>query len=108
MYFDGSLMATSVGASIILVSPVGDRLRYTIRLHFTTSNNMVEYKALIHGLRITSDLGTRGIYMRGDSKLAMDQVMKDASCRDDKMIVYCNEVRKLEERFDGIELHHVL
>jgi hypothetical protein len=38
----------------------------------------------------------------------MDQVMKDASCQDDKMAAYCQEDRKLEERFDGIELHQIL
>jgi ribonuclease HI len=108
LYFDGSLMGTGVGAGVILVSPSGDCLRYTIRLLFTASNNMAEYEALIHGLRITSDLGARRIYVRGHSKLVMDQVMKDASCQDDKMAAYCQEDRKLEERFDGIELHQIL
>ena len=34
--------------------------------------------------------------------------MKEASCHDEKMVAYCDEVRRLEERFDGLELHHVL
>jgi hypothetical protein len=34
--------------------------------------------------------------------------MKEASCHDSKMVAYYNEVRKLEERFDGLEHHHML
>jgi hypothetical protein len=37
----------------------------------------------------------------------MDQVMKNASCHDDKMEAYCNAVRALEDKFYGTELNHV-
>jgi hypothetical protein len=42
MYFDGSLMAMGAGDGVVLVSPVGDQLRYVIQLHFTASNNVAE------------------------------------------------------------------
>jgi hypothetical protein len=34
--------------------------------------------------------------------------MKEASCHDGKMVTYHDEVRKLKERFDRLELHHIL
>ena len=34
--------------------------------------------------------------------------MKEASCHDNKMVAYYNKIRKLKERFDGLELHHIL
>jgi hypothetical protein len=37
----------------------------------------------------------------------IDQVMKNASCHDDKMEAYCNAVRAFEDRFYDIELNHV-
>jgi hypothetical protein len=37
----------------------------------------------------------------------IDQVMKNASCHDDKMEAYCKAVRSLENKFYGIELNHV-
>jgi hypothetical protein len=37
----------------------------------------------------------------------IDQVMKNASCHDDKMEAYCKAVRALEDKFYGIELNHV-
>ena len=57
MYFDGSIMAPSSGAGVVLISPKRSRLRYTIRLHFLASNNTAEYEAIINGLRITIELG---------------------------------------------------
>jgi hypothetical protein len=37
----------------------------------------------------------------------IDQVMKNASCHDDKMEAYCKAVRALDDKFYGIELNHV-
>ena len=50
MYFDGSLMKNSAGAGIVFISPLGVRMRYMVRLHFPSSNNITEYEALINGL----------------------------------------------------------
>ena len=33
--------------------------------------------------------------------------MKESSCHDAKMATYCQEVRWLEDRFDGLELNHI-
>ena len=33
--------------------------------------------------------------------------MKESSCHDAKMEAYCQEVRRLEDRFDGLELNHI-
>jgi hypothetical protein len=33
--------------------------------------------------------------------------MKEASCHDEKMEVYCNAVHRLEDKFDGLELNHI-
>ena len=59
MYFNGSVMAPGSGAGVILISPDGSRLRYAIHLHFSTSNNTMEYEALINRLCIAIELGTR-------------------------------------------------
>jgi ribonuclease HI len=56
MYFDGSLMKMGGGAGLLFISPLGVHMRYVIQLHFATSNNVVEYKALIAGLRIAVEL----------------------------------------------------
>jgi ribonuclease HI len=107
MYFDGSLMKTGAGAGLLFISPLRKHLRYVLRLHFTTSNNVAEYKALVNRLRIAIELGVRRLDTRGDSQLVIDQVMRTSHCRDPKMKAYCDEVRRLEDKFYGLELNHI-
>jgi ribonuclease HI len=107
MYFDGSLMKTGAGAGLLFISPLGKHLRYVIRLHFSASNNVAEYEALVNGLHIAVELGVWRLDARGDSQLVIDQVMKNSHCYDRKMEAYCDEVRRLEDKFYGLELNHV-
>jgi ribonuclease HI len=107
LYFDGSVMKTGASVGLLFVSPLGEHMRYSVRLHFPASNNMAEYEALLCGLKIAIEIGIKHLDVRGDSQLVIDQVMKNASCHDDKMEVYCKDVRALEDKFYGIELNHV-
>jgi hypothetical protein len=58
-------------------------------------------------LHIAIELGVRRLDARGDSQLVIDQVMKNSHCRDRKMEAYCDEVRRLEDKFYGLELNHI-
>jgi ribonuclease HI len=107
MYFDGSLMKTGAGTDLLFISPLGEHVRYVLRLHFPASNNMAEYEALVNGLRIAAKLGVRCLDARGDSQLVIDQVMKNSHCRDRKMEAYCDQILRLEDKFYGLELNHV-
>jgi ribonuclease HI len=106
MYFDGSLMKSRAGAGLLFISPLGKHVRYVLRLHFLASNNVAKYEALVNGLCIAVELGVRRLDARGDSQLIIDQVMKNSHCRDRKMEAYCDEVRRLEDKFYGLELNH--
>jgi ribonuclease HI len=106
MYFDGSLMKIGAGAGLLFISPLGKHVHYVLRLHFPASN-VAEYEALVNGLCIAIELGVRCLDARGDSQLVIDQVMKNSHCRDQKMEAYCDEVRRLEDKFYGLELNHV-
>jgi ribonuclease HI len=87
--------------------PLGKHLRYVLRLHFPASNNVAEYEGLVNGFHIAIELGVRRLDAHGDSQLVIDQVMKNSHCRDQKMEAYCDEVRRLEDKFYGLELNHI-
>ena len=53
------------------------------------------------------ELGATRLYVRGNLELVVDQVMKESSCKSPLMTAYYQEVCKLEDKFQGIELHHV-
>jgi ribonuclease HI len=107
LYFDGSVMKTAAGAGLLFISPLGEHMWYAVCRNFPASNNMAEYEALLCTHRIAIETGIKRLDVRGDSQLVIDQVMKNASCHDNKMEAYCNVVRALEDKFYGIELNHV-
>jgi ribonuclease HI len=74
-------------------------MRYVEHLHFLTSNNIAEYEALLCGFRIAIEIGIKCLDVKGDSQLVIDQVMKNASCHDEKMEAYYNAVRALKDIF---------
>jgi len=100
-------MAPDSRARVVLIAPDRSRLCYAIRLHFLVSNNATEYEALINRLCIAIELGATRLYVRGDSELVVDQVMKESSYKSPLMAAYSQEGRKLEDKFQGIEQQHV-
>jgi ribonuclease HI len=107
MYFDRSLMKKGASVGLVFVSLHRVSLKSMVHLHFSASNNVADYEALINGMRITIKLGIRWLDIKGDSQLVIDQVMKESSCHNPKMAAYCQEVRKLEDKFDSLELNHI-
>ena len=92
----------------MLVAPTGEHLWYVIWMHFSremSTNNTAEYEGLLAGLRIAVGLGVKKLIVRGDSQLVVRQVNKDYQSLLTE--AYVDEVRKLEERFDGIQAEHV-
>jgi ribonuclease HI len=77
-------------------------------MHFPAFNNAVEYETLLHGLRIAMALGICRLKVLGDSLLVVNKANKEWSCLDAKMLLYCQELRKLENNFDGLEYLYML
>jgi ribonuclease HI len=77
MYFDGSLNIDGAGAGMYFISLSKDKLRYILCLHFLASNNIAEYEAALHGLRIAIELGVKCLQVYGDSALIINQLNKD-------------------------------
>jgi ribonuclease HI len=77
-------------------------------MHFPAFNNAVEYETLLHGLRIAMALGICRLKVLGDSLLVVNKANKEWSCLDAKMLLYCQELRKLENNFDVLEYLHML
>jgi ribonuclease HI len=108
MYFDGSLKLKGAGAGVLLISPTGEQLKYVLQLFWKVSNNEAEYEALLHGFRLIASLGIKRLLVYDDSAVAINQVNKSWDRNKENMYAYCLEVRKLENKFYGLEFHHVV
>ena len=104
MYFDGAFSLQGAGAGMLLVTPSGEHLKYVIQMHFAreeVTNNTIEYEGLLAELRIAVELGIKKLIIQGDLQLVVRQVNKDY--QSPLMEAYIEEVRRLEECFDGLK-----
>ncbi|KAI5323900.1 hypothetical protein L3X38_032973 [Prunus dulcis] len=67
LYVDGSSNAQGREAGLILISPNKVVLEYGLGLKFHASNNVAEYEALLVGLRLAKEMGTKQIRIFSDS-----------------------------------------
>ena len=89
---------------MLLVAPIREHLKYVVQMHFPrekATNNIAKYEGLLAGLRIAAELGIKKLIIRGDSQLLVRQVNNDY--QSPLMKAYVEEVRRLEERFDGLQ-----
>jgi ribonuclease HI len=107
MNFDGSKMREGLGAGVVFTSPKGDKLMYMLQIHFRASNNITEYEALVHGLKLAKEIGIRRILYFGDSNLVVHQVSGEWDAKDANIASYCFYVQQLCGFFEGCEFHHV-
>jgi ribonuclease HI len=108
MYFDGSLKLEGAGAGVLLISPKGEQLKYILQIFWKVSNNEAKYEALLHGLCLAISLGIKRLLVYGDSAVVISQVNKSWDRNKENMDTYCLEVCKLENKFYGLEFHHVV
>jgi ribonuclease HI len=108
MYFDGSLNLEGVGAGVLLIYPTGEQFKYVLRIFWKVSRNEAEYEDLLHGLRLAASLGIKRLLVYSDSAVVINQVNKSLGRNKENMDAYFLEVRKLENKFYGLEFHHVI
>ena len=53
---DGASQKNGVGVNLQLKAPIGERIEQSIQLDFPTSNNEVEYDAILAGIDLTISL----------------------------------------------------
>ena len=88
---------------MVIRTPEGDKIECMIRLDFPTTNNKVEYEALVAGLDLVKAAGAENMIMHYDFQVITSQINGDYECRNDRMKKYVEEVKNwigsLEVRF---------
>ncbi|GKD35338.1 reverse transcriptase domain-containing protein [Tanacetum coccineum] len=87
------------GAGFILIDPHGNEVTYALRFDFPTSNNEVEYEALIAGLELVTRLEVSHLKVFSDSLLLTNHVKGTYEAREDLMKRYLAKTQRLLENF---------
>ena len=99
VYVNGSFILYAGGIGVILKSPEGDKLKFAACLQYQTTNNKVEYEALLKGLELAKSLEAESIVVQGDSQLIIGQVNGTCEAKEEWMKKYLSKVKRLIKKF---------
>lgn len=83
------------GVGLIFISPEGGILWYSLALSDPTTNNEVEYKALVARLELAIPMDIQSLQVYGDSQLIINQVEGEFKVYKPKLARYHKLVQQL-------------
>ena len=92
---------------LVLVFPEKITIEKSLRLGFSATNNVAEYKALLVGIAMVQRMGKKTVEMFLDSRLIVGQVRGELESRDMRMQGYLSQVRHLQSGFESFNLLHI-
>jgi ribonuclease HI len=107
VFCDGSWETFGAGAAAILISPSKIKTCNAARLEFNCTNNIVEYKAFLLGLRKLKAMGTRRAVLKSDWQVITGHVDKSSKARDLKLEKYLDTVWGMEASFEGFSVKNI-
>ena len=74
-------------------------MKHKVRLWYQTTNNEVEYEALLKGLELAKSVKAKSTFIMGNSQLIIGQVNGTCETKKERMKKYLNRVVHLVKRF---------
>ena len=81
---NGASRQTRDEISLQLKSPTGERIEQAIRLDFPTSNNEIEYEAILAGIDLAKSVSSEKLIIHNDSQLVVGQVNGEYETQDQR------------------------
>ncbi|XP_075633326.1 uncharacterized protein LOC142605772 [Castanea sativa] len=106
MKFDGSSMAHSGGAGIVLYPEGKEVAVLSFKLEFPCSNNTIEYEAYLIKFSTALEMAIKQLKVIGDSNLVVYQAKGSFSLKEPSLAPYKTLAQKMEERFSTFKIKH--
>ena len=100
LHVDRASRSSRSGFGLLLKAPTGERVKQSIRLDFTASNNEVEYEAILSGLGLAITLNASKVKIHNDSQLVVGQIPKEYEAKDKCM---AKHLLKVQESLSWLE-----
>jgi ribonuclease HI len=105
MYFDGSSCEDRCGIGVLLVLPRGVMYSFLVRLPTPSTNNLAEYEAVRRGMELLLEASVEAIYVFGDSKLVVSQLMEEYRCESESLFPLWMQCHELITQFRYINFY---
>lgn len=104
---DGSNSKKWSSVEIVVTSPEGFKVYYTLLFRFSPTNNEAKYEAFIAGMQYTKDLRTQCLRIQTNSALVNGQVMGNFEAKGDRLIQYRDRAQAKLREFRASRAEHV-
>jgi ribonuclease HI len=99
MFFDGASSKYSVGVGVVFISPSQEVRTLSFKLEFETTNNIVEYGALVLGLRAAKYMKIEELSVFGDVKFIVHHIRNIYQAKHPRLRTYINDVWDMIDNF---------
>ncbi|GAA0171698.1 hypothetical protein LIER_25672 [Lithospermum erythrorhizon] len=82
-------------------------MEYALRFGFATTNNEVEYEAMILGLKLVKSMGVEELLIKGDSKLVIDQIRGCCGVKNETLMRYYAKAAQVSQGFKQVNFDHI-
>ena len=104
IHTNGSSNKQAGGVGVVLHTPEGYTIKCMVCLNFPTTNNVVEYEALIAGLDLAKATGAKNMVVYCDSQVVTSQVTGNYKCKNERMKKYLEQVK---DRISSLQVKFV-
>lgn len=106
MYVDGSSSFEESRGGVVIVSPEGV-IAVCPMFRVSSTNNEVEYEALITGLGTAKELGLQDLKVYSDFQLVVGHIKDDCKARKQNRVKYLQQVKDLIHVFHSFEVQQI-
>ncbi|GKB72503.1 reverse transcriptase domain-containing protein, partial [Tanacetum coccineum] len=99
LYTDGASSSDGSGAGLMLINPEGKEYTYALRFKFKTTNNEVEYEALLARLQIAKEMEIESLEIFADSQLMVNQIKGAYEARQPTIKEYLKRTKEVLVEF---------
>ncbi|XP_026458951.1 uncharacterized protein LOC113359552 [Papaver somniferum] len=92
---------------MVFTTPIGRRIVYRLRLEFPFTNNIIEYEAVIHALRVIIALGIHNVRLTSDSQLIIRKIDGTYQASDLCLQRYLQLAKHYIEQIPNITFRHL-
>ena len=107
MYFDGDFSKGAGDEVWVHNHKAMYSKTHSYKLNFQCTNNIVEYEALLLGLKLLKKLGAKNIMVRGDFELVIKQIKGEYSVKHPRLRAYRNVVLDFLQCFTEIDFEFI-
>ncbi len=109
LYCDGASRGNpgAAGIGMVIETPEGDEVFAWGEFIGNATNNVAEYKAMIHGLYYAHELGVKHIEVRADSQLIVRQINGIYKVKSSKLKPLYHKACARLDQFDTWRINHI-